>query len=79
VWVLRAIYGLLIAALLWYKKNKLKLEGLGLIFNLYDPCMASRTVKNNIQTIIFHVNDIKSSHVDKKVNTEFEQWLNNEF
>ena len=29
VWVLRAIYGMLVAALLWYNKFKHKLEGVG--------------------------------------------------
>ena len=79
VWVLRAIYGMLIAALLWYNKFKLKLEGHGFIFNPYDPCVANKTVNDKQQTIIFHVDDIKSSHVDPQVNDEFEAWLNQEF
>ena len=55
------------------------MEGVGFIFNPYDPCVANRKIKNNIQTIIFHVADVKSSHIDKTVNTEFEKWLNKEF
>jgi hypothetical protein len=79
VWVLKAIYGMLEAALLWYKKFKLKLEQNGFKFNPYDPCVANKDVKGKQQTIIFHVDDLKSSHQDPKVNDEFEQWLNFEF
>lgn len=32
IWMLRAIYGMMIATLLWYKKFKLKLERMGLSF-----------------------------------------------
>ena len=79
VWVLRAIYGMLVAALLWYNKFKTKLEGVGFIFNPYDPCVANRDMEGTQQTIIFHVDDVKSSHINPKVNTEFENWLNKEF
>ena len=36
--VLRAIYGMLVSALLWYKKFKKDLESIGFIFNPYDAC-----------------------------------------
>ena len=34
---------------------------------------------NNNKTIIFHVDDIMSSHVDKKINDEFLVWLNKKY
>ena len=40
VWVLKAIYGMVEAALLWYKKFKKELEAGGFVFNPYDPSMA---------------------------------------
>ena len=43
------------------------------------PVWLTETLKNNLQTIIFHVDDVKSSHINEKVNTEFENWLNMEF
>ena len=70
---------MLIAALLWYKKFKMKLEGVGFIFNPYDPCVANRNIDGDQQTITFHADDVKSSFINKKVNTEFENWLNMEF
>jgi hypothetical protein len=75
VQVLRAIYGMLQAALLWYNKFKKDLEGQGFKFNPYDPCVANRMVKGKQHTIVFHVDDLKSSHKDKKVNDKFAGWL----
>ena len=74
--VLRAIYGMLEVALLWYKKFREDLEKIGFEFNPYDPCVANKRVKGSQQTILFHVDDLKSSHMSKRVNYEFEKWLN---
>jgi hypothetical protein len=76
VLVLRAIYGMLQAALLWYKKFQKELEENGFIFNPYDPCVANRMVNGKQQCIRFHVDDLMSSHVDPKVNDDFLKWLN---
>ena len=76
VQVLKAIYGMLEAALLWYKKFRKDLEKIGFKFNPYDPCVANRMIKGSQQTVLFHVDDLKSSHKLKSVNDEFEKWLN---
>ena len=73
--VLRAIYGMLVASLLFYKKLRGDLEGAGFIFNPYDPCIANRVVNGKQQTIRFHVDDLMSSHMDPKVNDEFYLWM----
>ena len=39
--VLRAIYGMLDASLLWYKKFRRDLEKYGFVFNPYEPCVAN--------------------------------------
>jgi hypothetical protein len=74
--VMQALYGMLVASLLWYKKFRGDLEGIGFKFNPYDPCVANRTVSGKQQTVRFHVDDLMSSHMDPKVNDEFEEWLN---
>jgi hypothetical protein len=66
--VLKAIYGMLKAALLWYKTFRKDLEDIGFIFNPYDPCVANKKVQGLQQTILFHVDDLKSSHKMKSVN-----------
>ena len=75
VQVLRAIYGMLQAALLWYKKFKNDLEEQGFKFNPYDPCVANRMIKGSQHTMLFHVDDLKCSHKNKTVNDEFAKWL----
>ena len=77
--VLRALYGMLVAALLWYKTLKRDLEEIGFVFNPYDPCVCNRNVKENQQTVRFHVDDLLSSHVDRSVNDEFHIWLNEKY
>jgi hypothetical protein len=74
--VLKAIYGMLEAALLWYKTFRKDLEDNGFIFNLYNPCVANNKVQGLQQTIVFHVDNLKSSHKSKLVNNKFEKWLN---
>ena len=41
----------------------------------YDPCVANRRMNMKQHTITWHVDDIKSSHEDTKVNDQFEKWL----
>jgi hypothetical protein len=76
VQVIKALYGMLIASLLWYKKFRKDLEKIGFEFNPYDACVANRTVNDKQHTVRFHVDDVKSSHLDPQVNDEFLKWLN---
>ena len=68
VQVLRAIYGMLTASLLWYMKFKKDLEGIGFKLNDYDPCIANHMENGKQHIVRFHVYDLLSSHVDPKVN-----------
>ena len=77
--ILKAIYGMLQASLLFYKKMKSDLESQGFIFNPYDPCVCNKTVNGKQQTVRFHVDDLMSSHVDPQVNTDFVKWLNDKY
>jgi hypothetical protein len=77
--VLKAMYGMLEAALLWYKTFRKDLEDIGFIFNPYVPCVANKKVQGSQQTILFHVEDLKSSHKMKLVNDQFEKWLNSKY
>ena len=73
--ILRAVYGMLVASLLWYEKFRSDLEKEGFVFNDYDPCVANRIKRGKQHTIRFHVDDVMSSHVDPRVNDEFAEWL----
>jgi len=74
--VRKALYGMLIASLLWYQKFRKDLESIGFKFNLYDSCVTNRVINNKQHTIRFHVDDILSSHVDPGVNDAFLKGLN---
>ena len=67
---LNAIYGAMIASLLFYKKFTKSLISIGFEVNPYDPCVANRIVNGTQQTILFHVDDCKLSHVDASANDE---------
>jgi hypothetical protein len=77
--VLKAIYGMLEATLLWNKTFRKDLEDIGFIFNPYDPCVANKKVQGSQQTILFHMENLKSSHKMKLVNDRFEKWLNSKY
>jgi hypothetical protein len=62
--MLRALYGMLIASILYYKKFRKDIEGSGFHVIPYDPCVANRQVRGKQHTVTWHVNDLKSSHVD---------------
>ena len=74
--VMKALYGMLVASLLWYKKFRSDLESIGFEFNPYDPCVANRMVNGTQQTIRFHIDDLMSSHKLASVNQEFLKWCN---
>jgi hypothetical protein len=77
--MLKAIYGMLLSSLLYYKKFCKDIESIGFEVNPYDPCVANRIVNGKHHTVSWHVNDLKSSHVDNKVNDQFLQWLEKTF
>jgi hypothetical protein len=62
---------MLVALLLYYKKFCKDIETKGFVVNPYDPCVANRIIKGKQQTVTWHVDDLKSSHVDPTVNNEF--------
>ena len=76
---MNAIYGTMVASLLYYGKFCKTLEREGFTPNPYDPCVHNRVIKGNQQTISFHVDDCKLSHVDPKVNDELIESLRGEY
>lgn len=51
--VLHAIYGMVQAAILSYKKFRCDLEDIGLELSPYDPCVANRVVNGSQHNVIF--------------------------
>ena len=76
---LNAIYGTMVASLLFYRKFTKSLIRQGFEINPYEPCMANKIVKRSQMTICFHVDDCKLSHVDPKCNDKMIKWLRKEY
>ena len=72
---LNALYGIMKAALLWYKKFVKNLKSIGFELNHYDPCVSNKIVDGAQLTVVWHVNDLKVSHVDGGVVTQMSVWL----
>lgn len=70
----RAIYGMLEAALMWYRRLRTDLEKEEYIFHEYDPCIVTKVINGRQHLVRFHVDDILSSLVDPKVNDHFARW-----
>jgi hypothetical protein len=74
-----AIYGTMVASLLYYRKFCKSLTGIGFEFNPYDPCVANKIIKGNQMTICFHVDDCKLSHKESKEMDKIIEWLREEY
>ena len=74
-----ALYGTMVASLLYYRKFTKSLTSIGFELNPYDPCVANKIIEGEQMTICFHVDDCKLSHKDKKVNDRMIKWLRQEY
>ena len=52
-----ALYGTMVASLLYYCKFVKSLTDIGFVKNPYDPCVADKMIGGHQMTICFHVND----------------------
>jgi len=77
--VLRALYGCLESALLWYNLYSSTLQKLGFKINPYDRCVANKMVNGSQCTIVFYVDDNKVSHKDPQVVTDVIQEISKYF
>ena len=61
----KALYGLMRASLLFYRKLRKEFEQYGLVINPYDPCVANMETKSGKQlTVVWHVDDLMGSCED---------------
>jgi hypothetical protein len=74
-----AIYGTMVAGLLYYHKFLSSLKNRGFTVNLYNPCAWNRVIVGKQMMICFHVDNCKISHVDPKVVDYTIAWLRDEY
>jgi hypothetical protein len=65
--LLKALYGCVKSALLWYRLYTSHLKDLGFELNPYEPCVANSVINNNQCTIAWYVDDNIITHVDTPV------------
>ena len=65
----KALYGTLRAALLFWLDLTGNLKRWGFVANPYDHCVMNKTIEGSQCTIIWHVDDLKISHVNPDVVT----------
>jgi hypothetical protein len=72
----KALYGTLSAAMLFWKDLSGHLRRNGFKPNPYDSCVMNKMFNGKQCTVLWHVDDLKISHVDGKVNEEVLLGLN---
>ena len=77
--VLRALYGCIESALLWYELFSITLIKLGFEINPYDRCIANKMINGKQCTIAWYVDDNKVSHEDPKVVTDIIEEIKKHF
>ena len=60
---LNSIYVVIKAALLFYQKILGDLMAIGFELNPYDPCVANNIINRKQLTLVWHIGDIKASHI----------------
>ena len=75
----KALYGTLKAALLFWELMSGTLEKWGFECNPYDACVMNKMINGNQCTILWHVDDLKISHISKDVVSEIINLLEKEF
>lgn len=73
--MLKAMYGLLRSALLFYLKLVKDLMDFNFTMNPYDPCVANKMVNGKQLTVAWHVHDLKVPHVKMEVIDELVMYL----
>ena len=77
--ILKAMYGMIKSPLLFYRRFRKDIEAAGFTVNPYDICVANKIEGGKIFTIMWHVDDIKGSHVDSRVNDNFVIWCKDKY
>ena len=74
-----ALYGTMVASLLYNRKFTKSLIDIGFKINPYDPCVSNKMIYRQQMTICYHVYDCKLSHRRSKVNDWMIKWLRQEY
>jgi hypothetical protein len=76
---LNAIYGNMVASLLYYRKFTTSLSKEGYRMNPYDPCIWNKMIDGKQMTICFHVDNCNLSHISLKAIDKMIEWLRRDY
>jgi hypothetical protein len=77
--LLKALYGCVKSALLWYELFCGELQAMGFVLNPYDTCVANMTIDGHQCTIAWYVDDTKISHKSSSVVTQVIERIESKF
>jgi hypothetical protein len=77
--LMKALYGCIKSALLWYRLFSETLLEMGFQLNPVDKCVANKTINGEQCTVAWYVDDNKISHKDPKVVTEIIESIEKRF
>ena len=77
--LIKALYGTLRAALIFWRKLTSKLVEWGFAINPYDWCIANKQINGQQCTLVWHVDDMNISHADSSVADNIINMLEQEF
>jgi hypothetical protein len=77
--LIKALYGIVQAAQLFWEKLTGKRLEWGFTANPYDPCVMNKIVKGTQLTVAWHVDDLKVLHVKSTVVNQFIADMEGEF
>jgi hypothetical protein len=77
--LLKALYGTMRAARLFWERLSRQLVNWGFTSNPYDSCVVNKMVDDKQLTVAWHVDDLKILHISAKVVDDFIADLNSEF
>ena len=60
---LNAMYGMMVASPLYYRKFVKSLTDIGFEINPYDPCVTNKIIEGSQMMVCFHMDDCKISHI----------------
>ena len=69
--ILKVLHGMLTTSTLCYKKFKKDIEVIGHEVNLFDIYVAKKIINSKQHILTWHVDNVKASHINPKVNTRF--------
>ena len=75
----KVLYGMLQAALKFWRQISDNLVSIGFEINQYDWCVANKVVDGKQHTVGWHVDDFILTDEDAKVNDELIKWFNDKY